>query len=935
MRELKTRNAAMSKTVGALAACSLVLTIFASSAFALEPFAISKFDGAVTINPQGDPATQAGSHPYAVSTEVKFSTQPDKVQPTQNVRNVDVELPAGLIGDPSAAPACTLEEFSAFPPSCIENSQIGTATIFSRGAELTTPIFNMVVPGDAPALFGFTVIVDPVTMTASVRPAEAEGDEGFGLDIHLANISQGVPITGTNLTFWGNPSDARHDEERGRCMSINHERQEEEEREGIPIPRELCPYTATPRPFMTLPTSCVGHPLVTHIHAQSWQGGEDSAQFATHGPAGESEPLQVTGCDQVPFAGSVETTVNTPVADSPSGLTVDLKIPQNSEAKGLATAHLKKTVVTLPSGISINPSTANGLVGCSEADFAQFSEAPTTCPQNSTIGTVQITTPLLGQPIKGSIFLAKQAENPFHSLIAIFLVGETQGVRVKLPGEVALDPTSGRLVTTFDKTPQVPFSDFKLNFFGGPSAVLATPATCGSQASSAVLTPWSANGDVTGASSVTVSSGANGQPCAATPGARPFALGFEGGSLSNIAAAYSPFSFKVTRPDGAQELSRIDGIAPLGVLPTLRNVALCDDAHAASGTCSEGSRVGSVTAGVGAGTQPFFVRTGRAYLTGPYKGAPYGLDFVLPAVAGPLDLGTVNVRAAAFVDPETAQLTIKSDQFPTILDGIPLRIRSVEVNFDRKGFVRNPTSCDPTQVGALVTSTEGATTNLADRYQTANCQALKFSPKLTPKLLGGRKALQRRSHPGLQVTLTQPKGQANLSSVQLQMPKSILLEQAHIRTVCTRVQFAANACPKASIYGHATAFTPLLGAPLTGPVYLRSSNNKLPDLVADLRGQIQIVLDGRIDSPKGKGIRTTFTGIPDAPVTKFVLTMKGGAKSLLANSVDLCASKAASTATVKTVGHNGATHKTAPSLATSCGGKHKKHGKHHQHKSHK
>lgn len=913
------KNKVMPRLVAMLVGACALLGLLAPNAFAGK-FEITEFDGNVTRNAAGEPDTQAGSHPYEVSTSIKFATEeiePNPFQPgfkqpapTQNVKDVDVELPAGLIGDPSATPHCAVESLSRLltdPETCPEDTQVGTTTIFTLGgAKTTAPVWNMVPPPGVPAMFAFVVAVDPVIATATVRPAEAgNGSEGYGLDIHLSNISQGLPLFGTELTFWGNPADPGHDAERGLCLLAAEGSATE--------PAGGCPWRGPePKPFMTLPTSCTGAPSVTRLHATSWNGEEDTASFATHGVFGE--PLGVEGCDRVPFGGSIETALGTPTADSPSGLSVDLKIPQNTNPDGLATANLKKTVVTLPPGISIDPSTANGLVGCS---VAQFDEAPSSCPQNSKIGTVEIDTPLLQAPITGGIYLARQTENPFGSLIAIYLIGEADGVRVKLPGEIALDPASGRLVTTFDNTPQVPFSDFRLNFFGGPSAVLATPVTCGTQPSSAVLTPWSGNAPLGAGSSITVSSAPSGG-CPTTASARPFALRLEAGTRSNAAASSSPFALQVSRADGNQEIGRIDATLPAGVLAKLKGVPECGNADAAAGRCAAASQVGSVTVGAGAGANPFYVRTGRAYLTGPYKGAPLGLDFVVPAVAGPLDLGTVNVRAAVFVDPETAQITVKSDELPHVLSGIPLRLRSVRIDVDKQGFTLNPTSCDPMKVTTHVTSTEGAGADLAGRFQAAGCNQLGFAPTVTPKILGGRKAMNRRRHPALRVTVREPQGQANIAGVSFAIPHSIMLDQGHIKGVCTRAQFSAEKCPKGSIYGAAKVTTPLLDKPLQGPVYLRSSSNRLPDLVVDLKGQIEIVLDGRIDNHAG-GIRTRFTGVPDAPISTFTLNMKGGAKGLLVNSVNLC--RAGAKAVVQTTGHNGATHDTQPALATACGKK--------------
>jgi hypothetical protein len=892
--------------LGALLATCLLAAALAPSA--LADFGIESFDGAVTSDAAGNPDTQAGSHPFAAGTTIKFNTEnvtsPEgtTIVPQGNVKEITVELPTGLIGDPAATPKCSRADFAAssfLGSACPENTQVGTTTLFINGTgEIHAGVYNLATRPGTPATFGFLALFDPVIATATVRP----GPEA-GLDIHLENVSQGVPLTGSTLNFWGVPWSHDHDAERGSCQTAGG---------TCPLPEAE---VEAARPFLTLPTSCDG-PQVTSLHVTSWQGGEDSTSFLSHGLSGE--PLGGEGCDQLPFDPSIATSLSQPSTDSPTGLSVDVRIPQRHDPNGLATAHLRSTAVTLPQGISIDPSAAGGLVGCSIGQFAQLSEAPSTCPTNSKIGKVEIDTPLFPEPLTGAIYLARQGENPFGSLIAIYVVAEGNGVRVKLPGKLSLDPRSGRVVTSFDETPQLPFEDFKLDFFDGPRAVLATGSTCGTQTVGAALTPWSGTAPVVTSATVTVNSGPGGSACPAGAGGRRFDLGFTAGTTSNAAGTSSAFDLLVTRPDGAQELSRIQTTLPKGLLAKLAGVPQCSDAAAAAGTCGADSQIGSVTVGAGAGSNPYYVKGGRAYLTGPYGGAPLGLDIVVPAIAGPLDLGTVNVRAAVFVDPTTSQVTVKSDPLPTILEGIPLRLRSVDVNVGRPGFFVNPTSCNPTQVDGLITSTEGLTASPATWFQAAGCGALGFSPKLTPTLLGGRAALQRRRHPALQVSVRELAGQANLKKVSLALPHSILLDQGHIKTVCTRAQFDARACPAASVYGFAKATTPLLAKPLEGPVYLRSSDHKLPDLVADLDGQIRIVLAGRIDSQKG-GIRTTFTNIPDAPITAFTLRMQGGKKGLLVNSTNLCA--APNRALVQTTGQNGKTHDFEPSLSTSCGSK--------------
>jgi len=925
MRTLKTNKSTLSALLGAVVISLLALALLVPSALAASPFKITSFDGMMTRDAAGDPATQAGSHPYEVSATVQFSREKTEFseQPAQNVKEINVELQAGLIGNPSAAPKCKMEGLAApigSPESCPENTQVGVATIYANGGQFKFPIWNMVPPPNSPAMFGFLVIVDTVTVTATVRPAEVPGQAGlggYGINLNLKNISQAVPLEGAGMTFWGNPSDESHDAQRGACLMGG---------QGFgPMPSEPCTFQGPKKPFMTLPSTCTGEPLITRIHAASWLDENDRAEFVTHDGAGN--PYALEGCDELPFAGGLSTALETSAADSPSGLTVDLQVPQNNNTTGLATAHLKSATVALPPGVSVNPSAGAGLVGCSEAQFDQYGEGPSSCPANSKIGVVEIDTPLLEEPMSGSVYLARQTENPFGSLLAIYMVAEGSGVTVKLPGKVSADPVTGRLTTTFDENPQMPFTDLSLRFFSGPRAALATPTTCGTQATMASLAPWSLGALANSESSLTVSTGPNGSACPTSAGARPFGLGLEAGTVSNAAGQFSPLVYKLSRPDGAQEISRIDTELPKGLLAKLAGVPECSDAAAAAGTCGAESLIGSVKVGAGAGPTPYYVRNGRAYLTGPYKGAPLGLDFVVPAVAGPIDLGLVNVRAGLYIDPVTTQATVKSDRLPSILQGIPLRIRSVELGIDRPGFTLNPTSCDPSSLGSSVVSTEGATARLSDRFQAAGCGALAFAPKLALSVKG---KTRRAAHPAFKAVLTPPPGQANISRAAVSLPPTEFLENAHIRTVCTRAQYNAGPgsgaeCPKASIYGKAKAWTPLLDRPLEGPVYLRSSDHKLPDLVASLNGQIHIDLDGRIDSVH-KRIRNTFEMVPDAPVSRFVLEMQGGKKGLLVNNTQLCKTTPRGTAVF--TGQNGKRVTLHPVMKAQCGHQ-KKHTKHH------
>jgi hypothetical protein len=554
------------------------------------------------------------------------------------------------------------------------------------------------------------------------------------------------------------------------------------------------------------------------------------------------------------------------------------------------------------------------------------------------VGTVEVDSPLVDHPVLGGVYVAKPFDNPFNSLLAIYIaIDDPQtGVVIKLAGHVELDPQSGRLVTTFANNPQLPFEDLKLKFFEGATAPLRTPPTCGTYSTTSSLTPWSAPDSgppATPGDTYAIEQGAGGGNCASAPGEQPNSPLFDAGTEAPVAGAYSPFVVNLRRNDGSQQFSSVTLTPPPGLLGKLAGIPYCPAAaleaaehktgrqEEAGPSCPAASEVGSATAAAGAGPAPYYAK-GKAYLSGPYKGAPLSLAIVTPATAGPFDLGTIVVRTALDVDPESARITAKSDPIPSILQGIPLDVRAVQIKLDRPGFTLNPTNCNPMAFGGQLLSTLNQAAPLSSRFQVGECDRLAFKPKLGLRLAG---KTNRGGHPSLRAVVTLPPGGANVAGASVALPHSEFLDQGHIGTVCTRVQFAAGQCPAASVYGHARAVTPLLDAPLEGPVYLRSSSNKLPDLVADLNGQIHVVLAGRIDSVNG-GIRTTFESVPDAPVSSFVLTMPGGKKGLLQNSTNICAK--ANRAVAQFEGQNGKTADLKPALKVDCAKKKKKKSAH-------
>lgn len=888
------------------------------STFGIESFSFRSLDAG------GEPETQAGAHPYelivkiaAPTTEVEVSEPDGRISPTGTIKNLINELPPGLIGNPTAVPTCTTRE--AEEVKCSGDAQVGLIEVryADRSEEeaenAASALYNTIPPeGKAARFAGFINGSTDAFVDSGVRT----GDD-YGITSGGFNISGRTSAWAITVRIWGVPADPSHDAKRV-CA----------------VPGGFvtgCSSTSDRLPFLRNPTSCAG-PLTVRARLDSYQspGEYDEAQATL--PA-------ITGCDQLEFNPSIEVRPTSEVADSPTGLHVDLQVPQNENPNELATADLREAVVKLPPGLTLNPSSANGLEACTPEQFGlttpigvapiHTTAAPATCPEAAKIGSVEIDTPLLDHPLSGGVYVAQPDQNPFGSLLAIYVAvaDSKSGVVIKLAGHVEIG-ADGQLTTSFADNPQLPFNSFKLDFFGGDLAALKTPEVCGTYETNATLTPWSApesGPPVTLTESHSVTQAAAGGSCPTAKGSAPISPAFEAGSQSPLAGAFSPFVVRLSRPDGSQRFSSLTVTPPPGLLGRLAGIPYCSDtalaaAAARSGraerespSCSSASQVGSVVVGAGAGAKPFYV-TGKAYLAGPYKGAPLSLAIVTPAVAGPYDLGDVVVRAALEVDPSTAQITVKSDPIPTELKGIPLDVRSIAVSMDRPSFSINPTSCEEMAVGGSVTTVQGATAPLKNRFKVDGCRKLAFQPRLSLKLGG---ATRRNRHPSVKAVLKMRSGQANVARTAVLMPPTLQIDNASIQTPCTRVQFAAEACPKASILGRAKAYSPLLDRPLEGPVYFRSNGGEriLPDLVADLRGQIEIVLVGEVSAVHGR-IRTVFATVPDAPVSRFDLRISGGKRGWLVNNDSLC--KRTQRASVKMRAHNGRIASFNPVVGTAC-----------------
>jgi len=898
-------------------------------------------------------------------------------------RDILASLPPGVIGNPNAVPKCPAEAVALVPASCHPKTQVGTATIFIGARIAVYPVYNVEARRGNAAEFMISragLLAANNTNVPIVARVRTESD--FGADAGAIQIPAGLNLTAQSVTIWAVPWAKSHDRFRpvaSYCGSPESAGAGASgatygmPQRGLPGgtggPNAGCsqagvaydPSWGPIKPFFTTQTECSATNPVTRAMATNF-----------HSPTvarADSAAALITGCPDVSFPADISLQPTTRRADSPTGLDVDLDIPQNNEPPesvesnpddvtgapafwkskaGLAAAHLKDTTVTLPAGFSINSAAANGQAVCTTQQIGlttpigsepihfdnddPFDGQGHDCPEASKIGTALVKTPLLDEADwpEGEVYLAAQKDNPFGSNYAIYLVLRSveRGLVVKLAGEVKADPVTGRLTTIVQDNPQLPFDEFTLRFKGGSQAPLATSPICGTGQNHTALAPYSDPANPLAIDEdVVVNQAADGGSCPTSLEARTFNLGFSAGSTTLLGGHSSPFTVRVQRPDGAQELDRISVVTPEGLVAKLAGVPYCSEASIAAAiartavgdgvkekanpSCPASSQVGTTTIGAGAGISPVYVQ-GKAYLAGPYKGAPLSMAFIVPAVAGPFDLGVQVVRTALSVNPKNAQVTASSDEIPKILAGVPLRIRDVRVDIDRPGFILNPTDCSEQNVTGSVYGASGAVANVSNRFQVAECAQLGFKPHLKLRLFGGTK---RGKYQRLEATVTARPGDANIARAAVTLPHSEFLAQEHIRTVCTRVQFAADQCPAGSIYGKATAISPLLDHPLSGPVYLRSSDNLLPDLVVALRGPdhqpIEVELSGRTDSKNG-GIRNTFDIVPDAPVTKFTLEMMGGKKSLIVNSTDIC--KGIHRADVRMDAQNGRTHDFRPKV---------------------
>ncbi len=888
----------------------------------------------------GGTATQAGSHPY----EVDLSLGLDQGGGGADLQSARFTLPPGLLLSPANGTGVLCSDSAFATPrttpfaagsesgeSCPNQAQVGTVQV-SSASEGTRSfgLFNRTPRAGTVARFGAAPFGYPLDFDMRI---EAEVP-GANMLLGASEVPQGLELEAMKITLWGVPWDASHNTERGDCLN--------EAEPGFAWGRCSVgePLTTKPRAFLTMPSRC-GAPLAFAAEVSSWQGG-------TQGASAEG-PAPVSGCETLEFNLLQSGQLSVKKASSATGYLYRFfnKDQSHIDPRGRIQALAKKVTVALPAGVTLNPSVGAGLGTCSPAQLANetASNAPGEgCPNAAKIGVFQVALPYFEKTLRGSIYLAKPYENPFGSLLAVYLVAKSaeRGLLFRIPGR--LDPDGeGTITASFDELPQLPYTNLEVSFRSGQRAPLISPPRCGAATSTLTLTPW-ASGVKERAltTSSPIETGVDAGPC--PQGTPPFAPGAVTGGVNANVGSYTPYYVHLERQDTEQEITSYSLVLPKGITGKLAGVPFCPEAaieaarhnsgvgEEQSPSCPAASQVGRTDTGYGVGDALTYAK-GRIYLAGPYHGAPLSLVTVNSATVGPFDLGTIVIRSAFQVDQRTAQLQIDSsasDPIPHIIDGIPLHLRDVRIYMDRPQFTHNPSSCAPSALESTLTGsgasfespTDDSTASVAKHFQLLNCLTLGFRPKLGMRLRGNPR---RGAFPALRASFASRGGKdSNLKKIEVEMPHALFLAQNHIRTVCTRSQFASERCPRGSAYGKAVAKTLLFDDPLRGRVYLRSSRNRIPDLVADLHaGAVRIEVEGRIGPSRHGGIRAFFDNLPDAPLDSFTMTLSGGRRGLLQNSTNICANPPI--AAVKGLGQN---NRGAIFTATLRGQCHKKAKKH-------
>jgi hypothetical protein len=797
------------------------------------------------------------------------------------LRDAEVVLPVGFAGYPPDVKTCDPVQLEF--EECPADSQIGVLEFVLReipGFDDTYryPVYNMVPPPGETAVFG--VVVHKLLSANIVLSVGAD----YRVRASVTNVISGYELLRQSLTVWGVPAEQVHDAERGNeyhCLKFGEHASLSCVGGGVVADENAVP-------FLVNPTECTSGPLTAElVGVTSWEGEEAKSVSTDVGP--------FVGCEALKFAPTIGVAPEETQATLPSGYEIVLRVPQTEGAEGLGSADLRDSVIRMPSGVVLSPSAATGLEACTEAEIGLESSAPVGCPAGSKVGVVSLVTPALTGELKGFLYLGGPVSGAITGPpFTVYLTLAGHGVLIKIKGQVVPNPVTGQLVTTFDRNPELPFSELRVQLNGGSRATVANPSVCGSYSAESVLTPWSSpfEGDAEPGSPPFEITGCGGPR---------FAPSFVGGTTSNQAGGFSPLSVTFSREDAEEDLGGITVTTPPGLSGSLAHIPLCEEPQAAAGTCSEASRIGEVTAGAGPGPEPFFIKGGKVFLTGPYAGAPFGLSIDIPEKAGPFDFGSGAcdcevVRASVSVDPHTAQLTVIDRSLPTMKDGIPFQVKKVNVLVNRPEFVFNPTSCEPMSVQGSLSSTQGATSVASSHFQATNCAALAFEPGFKVSTSGKTSRLDGASLDTRLSYPSKPQGsEANIARVKVELPKRLPSRLTTLQKACPAAVFEANpaSCPAASTVGIAKAVTPILPVPLTGPaIFVSHGGEAFPSLIMVLQGYgVTVDLVGTTFISKAGITSSTFKTVPDVPVGTFELYLPEGRNSALAANGDLCTGK--------------------------------------------
>jgi hypothetical protein len=937
------RAVAVVAALGVVAPAAVATT---AQAYEIENFSanIVKQDGTTFEN-------QAAGHPY--QGIIKFDTKKTAVPPSAGpppafyggnnegqTKTIRVDTPAGLVPNPESVPKCTDAQLHATPVACPASSQVGRtelrlSKIVSDGSAgpsagnpfnlaagsradlvLTVPLYNMVARDGELARFSFNpkqpggpATGEVVDIVGGMR----NDDNGLFFTINdvarPTSAADPTPtLTGSTLTFWGTPGAASHDAQRGQstlvARSLGGGAQPLGDRPLAPGTAGNQPSTTGDNAFLNSPTSCAG-PQNARLTLDSYAGDRRTSDYLV----GAGTP-GLENCAAVPFSSTTSFVTSALQRDAPTPLGVELNVPQSASSSVLATAHVKQVAVTLPPGMTISPSAANGLEACGDDQFNKGNANPISCPAASRIGAVKITTPVLDSPLNGSVYVGQPLPGNRYRL---FVNADGHGISVRLKGTVTPDPNTGQVRATFDDNPQLPFSQFRLDFDGGSKAIIASPQACGATTGTGTLVPWSGGGASVTNSTVDV------QNCAGNP----FAPTFGATTADGRSGRFAPLVVGIGRPDGDQFLNGLQATLPAGMTAKIKGVEQCSEAQIAAESCSEASRIGTVRVQAGPGAAPYAL-SGPVYLTGGYKGGAFGAVVIIRAVAGPYDLGNVVVRQALRIDPNTAQVTVDSDPLPQIKEGILLRLRDLQIDVNRGGFLRNPTSCGIKNISSTLTGGASGSVTREAGVQFSGCTDLNFRPKIAIAF-GNRSQMRKGGHPRVTATVTQKDGEAGIKSTQVALPKQVALQASNAKGLCEKADAQRGSCPASSIVGKATAESPVLNRPVTGPVYFVKGTRitaagkevpTLPTFFIPLSGEVRINLRA-VSSVSQDRLVTTFPSIPDQPISKFTLDIKGGKAGIIAATRNLCTAKAK--ASSRFVGQNGEKAPTrSTKISTAC-----------------